>query len=171
MRDDFREHLGELLSYLDGTIPADHPFARLTRTLPGKPERPEPWLLGSSEQSSYWAAELGLPYAFADFINPHGGPQFCPRYRDTFDPSPTPDRPKTAVALWAVHETDDEAQRLASSFLMMMTLMHRGQLIPVPPPEKALEFLEGERGWWPRADAYAVATSDRRYTRCRASGG
>ena len=30
-------------------------------------------LLGSSPQSGVWAAELGLPYAFADFINPVGG--------------------------------------------------------------------------------------------------
>ena len=30
------------------------------------------WLLGSSPQSAIWAAELGLPYAFADFINPAG---------------------------------------------------------------------------------------------------
>src|SRR5256714_3759625 len=32
--DDFPDQLSELLAYLEGTIPADHPFARLT-TLPG----------------------------------------------------------------------------------------------------------------------------------------
>ena len=31
--DDFPDQLSELLAYLEGTIPADHPFARLT-TLP-----------------------------------------------------------------------------------------------------------------------------------------
>ena len=146
MRDEFRDHLAELLAYLNGTLPADHPFARLARTLPRGSEPPEPWLLGSSEQSSYWAAELGLPYAFADFINPNSGPQFCARYRDTFEPSSSLERPRVAVALWTVcAETDEEAQRLTSSFLMMMTLMHRGQLIPVPPPETAMAFLEAER--------------------------
>ena len=70
--DDFPQQLAELLGHLEGRLPADHPFARLAATLPGLPERPEVWLLGSSEQSALWAAELGLPYAFADFINPNG---------------------------------------------------------------------------------------------------
>src|SRR5579885_854072 len=34
--DDFPEQLAELLGYLEGTIPPDHPFARLT-ALPGDP--------------------------------------------------------------------------------------------------------------------------------------
>ena len=70
--DDFPQQLVELLGYLNDRLPADHPFARLAKTLPGRPERPEPWLLGSSPQSALWAAELGLPYAFADFINAGG---------------------------------------------------------------------------------------------------
>ncbi len=46
--DDFPQQLAELLAYLDDRMPADHPFARLAALLPGRPERPEPWLLGSS---------------------------------------------------------------------------------------------------------------------------
>ena len=68
--DDFPEQLAELLAYLDDDLPADHPFARLAASLPGRPELPAVWLLGSSPQSAIWAAQLGLPYAFADFINP-----------------------------------------------------------------------------------------------------
>ena len=68
--DDFPSQLAELLGYLEDRLPPDHPFAHLARTLPGRPHVPEPWLLGSSPQSALWAAELGLPYAFADFINP-----------------------------------------------------------------------------------------------------
>ena len=70
-RTTFRSSSWSCSAYLDHTLPADHPFARL-RPLPGAAERPEPWLLGSSPQSGIWAAELGLPYAFADFINPAG---------------------------------------------------------------------------------------------------
>ncbi len=70
--DDFPDQLAELIAYLDDALPADHPFARLARSLPGRPEVPEPWLLGSSPQSGIWAAQRGLPYAFADFINPDG---------------------------------------------------------------------------------------------------
>src|SRR5690348_16002646 len=72
MPDDFPQQLAELLTYFDGTIPISNPLARLAKVLPGRPETPEPWLLGSSPQSAVWAGELGLPYAFADFINSEG---------------------------------------------------------------------------------------------------
>lgn len=140
--DDFPEQLNELLALLYDQMPHDHPFARLTR-LPGRPERPEPWLLGSSDMSAYWAAERGLPYCFADFINPRGS-LIAAEYRGRFDTS-TGFSPTTAVAAWVVcAETDDEAQTLATSHRMLMNLMHRGKLIAVPPPEKALEFLRSE---------------------------
>jgi luciferase family oxidoreductase group 1 len=71
--DDFPEQLGELLAYVAGGTHPDGPLAR-PPALPGLPHRPEPWLLGSSPQSALWAAEFGLPYAFADFINPAGAP-------------------------------------------------------------------------------------------------
>ncbi|MBV8712349.1 MAG: MsnO8 family LLM class oxidoreductase, partial [Solirubrobacterales bacterium] len=63
--DDFPQQLAELLAYFDDALPADHPFARLAGTLPGRPELPTPWLLGSSPQSAIWAGQLALPYAFA----------------------------------------------------------------------------------------------------------
>jgi luciferase family oxidoreductase group 1 len=141
--DDFPAQLFELMAYIDDDMPSDHPFARLTM-LPGRPEAPELWLLGSSPQSGIWAAELGLPYAFADFINPRGA-EIARRYRDEFTPSKSLDRPRTAVAVWALcAETDEEARRLASSSKMMFTLFFRGQLIPIPPVEKAVRFLAGQ---------------------------
>jgi luciferase family oxidoreductase group 1 len=141
--DDFPQQLAELLGYLDGTLPPDHPFARLT-VLPGDPERPEPWLLGSSEQSAIWAGQLGLPYAFADFINP-GGAEIAALYRERHAAHHPDATPTTAVAAWAIcAETGEEAQRLASSSRMTLTMLRRGQLIPVPPPEKAIRFLEAE---------------------------
>ena len=81
--DDFPQQLAELLAYLDDRLPEDHPFARLAKTLPGRPERPECWLLGSSQQSAIWAAELAMPYAFADFINA-GGAEIAALYRERF---------------------------------------------------------------------------------------
>ncbi|HUR79854.1 MAG TPA: LLM class flavin-dependent oxidoreductase, partial [Thermoanaerobaculia bacterium] len=125
--DDFPAQLFELLGYLDGTLPADHPFARLA-ALPGKPELPEPWLLGSSPQSAIWAAELGLPYAFADFIAPYNS-QIVKDYRRRFEPSQHAEKPRVIVAVWAIcAETDEEARRIASSARMMFTLFFRGQL-------------------------------------------
>ncbi|MGH2864562.1 MAG: LLM class flavin-dependent oxidoreductase, partial [Solirubrobacteraceae bacterium] len=43
-------------------------------------------------------------------------------------------------------EDEDEAQRLAASGRMTFTLLRRGQLIAVPPPEDALRFLLADDG-------------------------
>src|SRR5450755_245891 len=142
--DDFPQQLGELLAYLDDSLPVDHPFRHLAATLPGRPALPVPWLLGSSQQSAIWAGELGLRYAFADFINPGGG-EIATLYRQRFDPERDLRAPVTAVAAWVLcAPSDEEAQQLASSSRMTLTLLRRNQLIPVPPPEKAIEFLARE---------------------------
>ena len=141
--DDFPAQLFELQGYLNDELPQDHPFARLAR-LPGLPEVPDLWLLGSSPQSGIWAAELGLPYAFADFIAPHGA-EIVEAYRRDFTASARNASPQVIVAVWALcAETDEEAKRLAASSRMMFTLFFRGQLIAIPPVEKALRFLADE---------------------------
>jgi luciferase family oxidoreductase group 1 len=139
--DDFPQQLAELLAYLDDSLPDDHPFQRLAATLPGLPEKPAPWLLGSSEQSAIWAGQLGLPYAFADFINPDGD-GIAALYRRQFTPSRDLQATRTAVAVWALcAPTQEEAEFLVSSSRMSMRLLREGRLIPVPPPEQAVEFL------------------------------
>jgi luciferase family oxidoreductase group 1 len=141
--DDFPEQLAELLAYLEDDLPADHPFARLA-ALPGRPEGPEPWLLGSSLQSAIWAGQLGLPYAFADFINSEGE-HIAARYRDEFAPSRRLQAPRLAVAAWAIcADSDEEARLLATSSRMAIAMLRRGRLIPVPPVDKAVRFLESE---------------------------
>ena len=130
--DDFREQLAELLNYLGNRTQFRF-------------ESPELWLLGSSQDSAVWAAELGLPYAFADFINPNGAP-LARYYRQLFTASDSTPSPRTAVAAWAIcAETDAEAERLSLSFRMMMTLLFRGQSIQVPTVERAQRFLEEEK--------------------------
>ncbi len=125
--DDFREQLAELLGY----------FAK-------DPHAPPVELLGSSAQSAVWAAELGLPYVFADFINPAGAP-LAAWYRDHFQPSATLKEPRVAVAVSAlVAETTEDALRLSASARMMFLLLFRGRLVPVPPVETALAFLAQE---------------------------
>jgi luciferase family oxidoreductase group 1 len=143
--DDFPQQLAELLAYLWDRMPVEHQFARLA-ALPGRPARPDVWLLGSSPQSGVWAAELGLPYAFADFINP-GGAAIAADYRRRFTSSALMSVPQLIVAAWVLcADTDDEAQRLASSSRMAFTLFLQGTLIPVPPVEDALAFLARHPG-------------------------
>src|SRR5580658_3956174 len=168
--DDFPDQMAELLHYFDP--PALLPFPQIPAL---RFAAPEVWLLGSSPQSAIWAAESGLPYAFADFINPEGAP-FAASYRLSFRPShrvirnptgttepvtagqlqvsgleegrsgPVPLlQPKVAVCAWAIcAATEAEALRLSLSARMMMLLLFRGVLIPVPSVEKAEEFLARE---------------------------
>jgi luciferase family oxidoreductase group 1 len=130
--DDFREQMDELLEY----------FGKGLREL--RFQSPEVSLLGSSAQSAVWAAELGLPYVFADFINP-GGAAMAAYYRQHFRPSAALAEPKVSVAVWALcADTEEEALRISASARMMLLLLFRGRLIPVPPVEKAMAFLAKE---------------------------
>jgi luciferase family oxidoreductase group 1 len=125
--DDFPEQLTELLGYLDR-----------------RPDRPEVWMLGSSPQSAVWAADYGLPYAFADFINPNGTAA-ATYYRQNFRPSPHLAQPRMAVAAWVIcADTDHEAMRLSYSLRMMSVQLFRGRPIPVPSVERAEAFLRDD---------------------------
>ena len=161
MPDDFPQQLAELLAYFEGTIPISNPLARLAKILPGRPETPEPWLLGSSPQSAVWAGELGLPYAFADFINSSGA-EIATLYRRGFRRRRAPGRaahePSRSGRVAA--DTEEEAVKLATSSRMAFTMLRRGRLIAVPPPETAVRFL-ASRGVRRRPDAAADDRRDR----------
>ena len=125
--DDFPQQVAELMGYLNATLPDDFPFKHLEKVLPGLPEKPEVWLLGSSHQSAIWAEEWGLPYAFADFINPAGAD------------------PAYIVCVSAIcAESDQEAEQLAASGRMAFSMLRMGRPIRVPPVDKALRFLESK---------------------------
>ena len=142
--DDFPAQLGELLAYIEDRMPPDHPFAKLASTLPGLPHAPEPWLLGSSAQSALWAAELGLPYAFADFINPQGVP-IVATYLERFADSLRLATPLVAVGVWVLcAESLEEAEYLAASSRWAIVKLRRGELIAVPPPDQALRNLQAD---------------------------
>jgi luciferase family oxidoreductase group 1 len=139
--DDFPEQLTELLAYVENDFPPGHPLARLA-ALPGAPGRPDVWLLGSSPQSAIWAGQLGLPYSVADFINPEGAAN-ARIYRERFAPSVRRSQPEVSVCVSVIcAESDEEAERLAASTRMAITLLRRGELIPVPTVERALAFFE-----------------------------
>jgi luciferase family oxidoreductase group 1 len=160
--DDFPQQLAELIGYLESSLPADHPFAGVAK-LPGKPEAPEVWLLGSSPQSAIWAGELGLPYVFADFINSEGA-HLAALYRERFTPSVRLAEPRVVVATWALcADTENEAIRLATSSMMALSLLRTtGTLVPVPTIETATRFLEGSAGGLPieRRRRMTVGTND-----------
>ena len=140
--DDFPQQLVELLYYVRDGVPAGHRFAHLRPAQLANGPRPQPWLLGSSPQSGLWAAEVGLPYAFADFIFA-GGAAVAREYRRSFVPSAIQQTPYVIAAAWALcAETDEEARRLAASSRMAFAHFLAGTPITVPPIETALDFLE-----------------------------
>src|SRR5262249_6900100 len=128
--DDFPEQLGELMAYLTDRMPPAHPFARLAASLPGGPDCPEIWLLGSSPQRGLGAAELGLPYMFADSTR-RGGGEIPQRSRVGCAPAPAvgPPAPRVGVAVSVIcAESDEEAWRLSASVRMAILLLQAGRL-------------------------------------------
>ena len=112
--EDFPEQVWELIGHLDGTLTADHPFKRV-RAQPEVPGAPELWLLGSSDYSGLLAAQLGVRFSFAHFINAQGGDQVTRAYKARFNPAgrePAPQAAVCCIVIWA--ERDAEAERLAT---------------------------------------------------------
>ena len=115
----FPQQVVDVIGYLYDALQPDHPFAAL-KVAPGPvPETsPDVWLLGSSDYSARLAAQLGLPFAFADFFGTTGGhgPAVADIYRREFSPSGLYAEPKLNVTLQVLcAETQAEAQRIAAS--------------------------------------------------------
>ena len=140
--DDFPQQLAELLAFLNHGFPGDHPFHRIKLT-PSMPGGPEVWLLGSSMWSGSAAAQFGLPYAFAHFIDQQPTRSAIEYYRSRFTPSDYLKAPQAIVALGAIcADTNEEAQRLAANSRVLIRHIRRGDPRLVPTPEDALKELE-----------------------------
>ena len=157
--DDFAAQLVELLAWVGDGFPASHPYARIPLT-PSTPEPPEVWLLGSSPWSAVAAAQLGLPYCFAAFINPEPARVCVHTYHERFDPTAGGgSAPRTMLAVGAiVADTDEEAARLQMSVRAMRHRIIHGGRGPIPTPEEAIAELGQQprpiepwtSGDWPR---------------------
>jgi luciferase family oxidoreductase group 1 len=149
--DDFPQQLAELQAFLKHSFPAQHPFNRI-RVSPEMPGQPEVWMLGSSMWSASAAAQLGLPYAFAHFINQHPTRMALEYYREHFKSSDDLARPRAIVALGAIcAESEEEALRLLSSARLFRNRIRRGEVGPIPTVEEALAEL-GPTPEHPRSD-------------------
>jgi luciferase family oxidoreductase group 1 len=125
----FPQQVWELTSLLEEKNPP-------VRLQPEVDTVPQVWLLGSSDYSGALAAELGLPFAFAHFINPRGGDAVARAYRESFKSRGKP--PQVIVCTFAiVAESDDEAERLAASIDLRRLHMALNIDSPVPTLEEA----------------------------------
>jgi luciferase family oxidoreductase group 1 len=143
--DDFGRQLPELIAFLDHGFPANHPFSQIYVS-PETQGTPEVWLLGSSLWSAAAAAQLGLPYAFAHFIEPGPTRAALDHYRANFVASKSSLRaPHAMLALGALcAETDAEAERLILSARLFRRRIRQGDIRPIPTVEEALEELGAE---------------------------
>ena len=127
----FPQQVWELTALLEGTFPEKHP-----RLQPQIDTAPEVWLLGSSDYSGALAAELGLPFAFAHFINPRGGELVSRAYRENFKSGGKESR--VIVCTFAIiAETDEEAERLAAPIDLRRLHMALNIDSPVPTYDEA----------------------------------
>jgi luciferase family oxidoreductase group 1 len=137
--DSYPSQVIDLLNYMDGELPEDHPYHGIT-AMPSGPTSPETWLLASSMGSATVAAQLGLPLSWAHFIT-QDGPAIVARYRETFQPSQWLDAPLVNIGISATcAETTEEARKLGLSRHLMRLRRDQGQPYDgVPSPELALE--------------------------------
>jgi luciferase family oxidoreductase group 1 len=119
--------------------PEDHPF-RHVHASPRGPGLPEMWMLASSINGALYAAELGMPLAFAQFISPDdSGAQAAALYRSHFKPRQPDEAPRVAVAVFALAaDTEEEASRLCATRNLWVMQLLRNQAGPFPSPEEAL---------------------------------
>jgi luciferase family oxidoreductase group 1 len=99
------------------------------------------YILGSSTDSAYLAAELGLPYAFASHFAPQMLIAALKIYRDNFKPSAQLDKPYVIVGSQVVAaETDDEAEYLASTMRRSFMGIITGRRELMQPPTRHLGY-------------------------------
>lgn len=128
--DDSAQQLVELITWMEQGFEPDHPFSDIqvyrNETIP------DFWLLGSSGWSATAAAELGLRYSFAGFINPEQAYDITGVYRQHFKPASGltgRQRPQLILAL-SVYcaDTEEQALRLSAPVRLMMKRLRSGDV-------------------------------------------
>jgi luciferase family oxidoreductase group 1 len=93
------------------------------------------YILGSSTDSAYLAAKLGLPYAFASHFAPKHMEDALSIYRSRFQPSKYLDKPYAIICLNVIAaETDEEAKRESTTMQQFFLNVVRGTQQPMSPP-------------------------------------
>ena len=139
--DDFLEQLGELIAWGSGTFPPDNPF-RAVRAMPDDRPLPPLYLLGSSTDGAGLAAEMGVAFAFAGHFSPDPPEVAMRAYRTGFFPNGVLDKPYAILALSVFcADTEEAAQRMASSMLLSFALLRTGHPGRLPSPDEAMSHL------------------------------
>lgn len=142
----FPNDVVELINYLGPKDPAAK-----VRAIPGQGSEVPVWLLGSSTYSAQLAAMLGLPFGFASHFAPTYLFEALRLYREHFRPSKFLNEPYALACVNVIAaETDEEAEKLATSFYQLALGMFRSDRRPLPPPVDTME------GIWTEQEKYGV---------------
>ncbi|ASK30527.1 LLM class flavin-dependent oxidoreductase [Chryseobacterium sp. T16E-39] len=107
----------------------------LVRAIPGEGLDIPLYVLGSSTDSAWLAAELGLPYAFAGHFAPEQMEMAFNIYREHFEPSKQPDKPYILACVnGAAAETSEEAHQLSTTLFQAFLNIIRNDRKPFAPP-------------------------------------
>lgn len=130
----YEDKVRDLKSFLTGGFSEGHRHAGL-RARPRTSTSPEMWLLGASGNTATLAAQEGVGFTFAHFINPTmRGPRAAGVYRETFIPSALHSTAEVLVAVFvAVADTAQQAQDLAGAFHLWLAQTENGQTMTALP--------------------------------------
>lgn len=107
----------------------------LVRAIPGEGLDIPLYILGSSTDSAWLAAELGLPYAFAGHFAPEQMEMAFKIYREHFEPSKYLDKPYIIACVNGVAaETSEEANFLSTTLFQAFINIIRNDRKPFPQP-------------------------------------
>lgn len=126
---EFPNSILELQQYL-----SDNPDGRV-HAYPGEGSNVPLYILGSSLFSARLAGMLGLPYAFAGHFAPTYLKDAFRVYRDSFQPSKQLKEPYTIACVNVIAaDTNEEAQKTATSLYLYFLNVVRGTRDPLQPP-------------------------------------
>jgi len=138
--DDFLDRFNELMLLETRGFPPGHPFASV-KAMPADVRLPPIYLLGSSDYSAQLAGHIGAAFAFAHHFATFDAAEAMRLYRDNFKPSPSHDKPYAILATHVVcADTDEEAERLASTVDLNFVRRAKGEYLPLASPEEATAY-------------------------------
>ncbi len=135
------EKLTELEKFLHNQLEDTHPLYGL-QTSPVPPQPADLYMLGTTPASAELAAERGLPYVFALFLNQDETvmAEAVDLYRSQFN-TRRGTQPQTILALpVVVADSETEAQHLATELRMVRVQLESGRSFALSTVEAAEEF-------------------------------
>jgi luciferase family oxidoreductase group 1 len=126
--------------FAESAFPEGHPF-RAVRAMPQDVPLPPIWLLGSSDYSAQLAGMVGAGFSFAHHFADYDAVAAMLSYRAAFKPSPARPAPYAILACAVVcADSEEEAQRLASTIDLNFVRRRRGEYLPLASPAEAEAF-------------------------------